>query len=345
MTDWLKWTAPVAVVMSIAAPAHAIQYMSVEEAQKHAFPNATFRGGPGRPGLEGADGGGYFYYDHVVGKHLLIDYTVAIGPDGRVRRVDILNYRESYGGEVHDAELAGAIRRQEQPERGAGQQRHPQHFRCHAVVDPPGRRREEGFGLSCQSLPLVSGGRGRCLARSWRSTSPTRTQRDAEGAVEAAFAVVAEVHRLMSFHEADSDVSRLNRAASSGAVPIHPWTYEVLEMAAEMNRQVGRRIRYRRGPDAAAIGATASRAGHASPSAAGVPDGEAIELLRGQPRPFQASVGDDRPGRNSQGLCRRSRDRGIAQPRRALRHGQCRWRSCRLRTRRARDPHSRSAVA
>ena len=33
----------------------------------------------------------------------MIDYTVAIGADGRVRRVDILNYRESYGGEVHDA--------------------------------------------------------------------------------------------------------------------------------------------------------------------------------------------------------------------------------------------------
>ncbi len=40
-------------------------------------------------------------------------------------------------------------------------------------------------------------------------------ERHAEDAVEAAFAAVAEVHRLMSFHEADSDVSRLNRAASS----------------------------------------------------------------------------------------------------------------------------------
>ena len=46
---------------------------------------------------------GYFYYDHVVGKHLLIDYAVAVDADGRVRKVEILNYRESYGGEVHDA--------------------------------------------------------------------------------------------------------------------------------------------------------------------------------------------------------------------------------------------------
>jgi len=101
MTDWLRWTVPVAAVMSIASPAYATEYMSIEEAQKHAFPGASFvEVQAGR--VWKAQGGGYFYYDHVVGKHLLIDYTVAIGADGRVRRVDILNYRESYGGEVHD---------------------------------------------------------------------------------------------------------------------------------------------------------------------------------------------------------------------------------------------------
>jgi hypothetical protein len=105
MADWLRWVAPVAAVTSIAAPAYAAQYMSIEEAQKHAFPNASFTEvQAGRIWkAQGGGGGGYFYYDHVVGKHLLIDYTVAVGSDGRVRRVDILNYRESYGGEVHDA--------------------------------------------------------------------------------------------------------------------------------------------------------------------------------------------------------------------------------------------------
>jgi hypothetical protein len=104
MNDWLRWTAPVAAFVSIAAPAYAAPYMSVEEAQKHAFPNASFTEvQAGRVWkVQGGGAGGYFYYDHVVGKHLLIDYTVAVGADGRVRRVDILNYRESYGGEVND---------------------------------------------------------------------------------------------------------------------------------------------------------------------------------------------------------------------------------------------------
>lgn len=61
-------------------------------------------------------------------------------------------------------------------------------------------------------------------------------EHDVENAVEAAFTVVAKVHRLMSFHEANSDVSQLNLAALHHAVSVHPWTYQVLEMAAEMNR-------------------------------------------------------------------------------------------------------------
>ncbi len=61
----------------------------------------------------------------------------------------------------------------------------------------------------------------------------------AEAAVEAAFAAVATVHRLMSFHEAGSDVSRLNRGAASGAVRVHDWTYQVLEAACDLHRRSG----------------------------------------------------------------------------------------------------------
>ena len=55
-------------------------------------------------------------------------------------------------------------------------------------------------------------------------------------AFDAAFAVVARVHRLMSFHDPQSDLSRLNSAAGDSAVRVHPWTYQVLQTALELHR-------------------------------------------------------------------------------------------------------------
>jgi thiamine biosynthesis lipoprotein len=57
-----------------------------------------------------------------------------------------------------------------------------------------------------------------------------------ESAIEAAFAAVAQVHRLMSFHDPDSDVSRVNRDAGLRTVAVHPWTYHVIETALELHR-------------------------------------------------------------------------------------------------------------
>jgi thiamine biosynthesis lipoprotein len=54
---------------------------------------------------------------------------------------------------------------------------------------------------------------------------------DADAAIDDAFAEVAAVHRLMSFHEADSDVSRLNREAVFAPVAVDPRTFEVLAWA------------------------------------------------------------------------------------------------------------------
>lgn len=85
------------------------QYMSVAEVQRAAFPSAHLTEvEPGRVWKTGS--GGAFVLDHVIGKHLYIDYAVSI-EGGRVRRVDILAYRESYGGENSEPELAGAVRR------------------------------------------------------------------------------------------------------------------------------------------------------------------------------------------------------------------------------------------
>ena len=57
---------------------------------------------------------------------------------------------------------------------------------------------------------------------------------DLNAGIDAAFDAVAKVHRLMSFHEPDSDVSRLNQFACSHPVSVDPWTYEVLRMAVEL---------------------------------------------------------------------------------------------------------------
>src|SRR5437660_7414174 len=62
---------------------------------------------------------------------------------------------------------------------------------------------------------------------------------DLEAAVEAAFAAVARVHRLMSFHDPESDVSRLNREAKAGVVAVDPWTFEVLAIAQDLHRRSG----------------------------------------------------------------------------------------------------------
>jgi Na+-translocating ferredoxin:NAD+ oxidoreductase RnfG subunit len=104
MSEWQKWTLPAAAVMAVASPAYAVQYLTLAEAQKQAFPPATqfIEVEAGRIWKAEAGGhvAGFFVFDRVIGKHLFIDYAVALDPGGRVHSVDILQYRESYGGEV-----------------------------------------------------------------------------------------------------------------------------------------------------------------------------------------------------------------------------------------------------
>ena len=57
-----------------------------------------------------------------------------------------------------------------------------------------------------------------------------------EGAIEAAFLAIPQVHRLMSFHDPESEVSRMNRDACYKRVRIHPWTWRVLKSAQEFSR-------------------------------------------------------------------------------------------------------------
>jgi hypothetical protein len=122
-----RYWLPVAAVC-VPAAAHATQYLTVEQAQHAIFPRADRFGeadlhlspedrkrigasaGVGMPRNEprvwqalGGDAPlGFFFVDEVIGKHELITYAVGIGVDGAVRGVEILDYRESRGGEVRD---------------------------------------------------------------------------------------------------------------------------------------------------------------------------------------------------------------------------------------------------
>ncbi|MEH2490145.1 FMN-binding protein [Bradyrhizobium sp. AZCC 2230] len=101
---WVRYTLPAAAIVSAASPAYAVRYLSIEEARKEAFPSATnfseVQAGRVWKAEAGGKAVGFFVFDRVVGKHLFIDYAVALTPAGAVQKVEILEYRESYGGDI-----------------------------------------------------------------------------------------------------------------------------------------------------------------------------------------------------------------------------------------------------
>jgi hypothetical protein len=79
----------------IYPPRLRLSICTVGSAQSQAFPGARFEQIQPRiwKALAGDKLIGYFFLDHVIGKHLYIDYSVALSADGRIRRVEILTYR------------------------------------------------------------------------------------------------------------------------------------------------------------------------------------------------------------------------------------------------------------
>ena len=107
----------------IAPSAFAIQYLSVEQAQRAIFPGKSFTAAPvkltsvQRKAIEQASGvrmlrdeqqvwrvsgGGWFIVDEVVGKHEFINYAAGLTADGSVTQIEIMDYRETYGGQIRD---------------------------------------------------------------------------------------------------------------------------------------------------------------------------------------------------------------------------------------------------
>lgn len=120
----------------VAPSAFAVQYLTIDQAQKAIFPGKSFTAAPVK--LTGAQrkaiaqqsgvrvlrdeqqvwrvsGGGWFIVDEVVGKHEFIAYAVGLNADGSVKQIEIMDYRETYGGQIRDekwrAQFAGKTAR------------------------------------------------------------------------------------------------------------------------------------------------------------------------------------------------------------------------------------------
>jgi len=57
------------------------------------------------------------------------------------------------------------------------------------------------------------------------------------GAIDRAFNAIARVERQMSFHNSDSDVSRINREGFQRKVTVDPWTWRVLRAAQKLSHE------------------------------------------------------------------------------------------------------------
>ncbi len=123
------WLIAPALAALVASPAYAVQYMTIEQAQKQFFPRADgFSSSPlvlsseqkafvekaasirmrysSQPIWKVMESGrhvGWVIQDEVFGKHEFITYAVALEVNGTVRGIEILDYRETHGREVRNA--------------------------------------------------------------------------------------------------------------------------------------------------------------------------------------------------------------------------------------------------
>ncbi|MBI2517154.1 MAG: FMN-binding protein [Opitutae bacterium] len=113
--------APAALVGSTSG--YAVTYLTVEQAQAALCPGARLQPVPVKlsPAQQQAisrtsgmrvrqpkltawrtPAGDWFLVDEVIGKHEFITYALALSARGEVTGVEILDYRETYGGEIRN---------------------------------------------------------------------------------------------------------------------------------------------------------------------------------------------------------------------------------------------------
>ena len=142
-------------------------------------------------------------------------------------------------------------------------------------------------------------------------------------AIRAAFASIEDIHRLMSFHDPNSDVSRINGAEVEQEVGVDPHTFRVLDVARRLSDLSEGVFDITIAPVLVESGFLPTRAPESDSSRHHVPrSGLAVR----QPRAL-APQGLDRSRRHRQRLCSRLRRRGASFARRGDRNSQCRRRS------------------
>ncbi len=111
---------PLAALVA-STPARATVYLSIEQAQAAMFGDQTMTAqtflldaaqiaavqkdsglpvnSPTVRVWKAADGG-WFFVDAVIGKSDFITYALGLKPDGSIKQVEVLEYREAHGGEI-----------------------------------------------------------------------------------------------------------------------------------------------------------------------------------------------------------------------------------------------------
>ena len=120
---WFELISIPGIVIASSSLGYGVAYLSIEEAQEAIFPGEVLTPWPlalsseeqgaiqkksgveagfSKPKIWRTSKGGCFMIDDVIGKHEFITYAVGINPDGSIRQIEIMNYRENYGDEIRD---------------------------------------------------------------------------------------------------------------------------------------------------------------------------------------------------------------------------------------------------
>jgi thiamine biosynthesis lipoprotein len=206
-----------------------------------------------------ADGtaSGYAVVTEEVGKYRPITFIVGVGADGAVKEVAVMVYRESHGSDVKrrrflaqfDGKTAADPIRQNRDivnisgatlsVRAVARGVRKVLVALDELVTGPHARKDIAW------RPFAEGGPAGGGERRSSSAAPVRRARylmgtilegtaygaGAAAALEAAFDEVARLERLLSTWIPESELSRVNREAAAGAVPVSPETFACVAAA------------------------------------------------------------------------------------------------------------------